>query len=379
MPVLIQQVNQAPIAGAVPPLQSSPSALLPPLHPLNPTDEPTLIESGEASVIIEISQNTHESPNEVSASEDWSLYGAETLKDEGAIHSSDRLESESSRKCASGHVLHSILVSLSIVRTSILHTYCILLGRCDDSDISMRDQSRRNKNHDSYAGKDRKSAQEEMDSRRTPSTVPQYVLDYAPFVYLYSQEEYWPCDIAKHLLHTTPYLNYTPAQAESDHAKLRNLDDLNEWGQYVYLTSNDNVIEHPIWLQGKSNIPSSKPQCKSDEESKRSDVESDDEDTETCSRRKAGHSEAPAVLIVVEKEDGVVDAFWFFFYSFNKGNTVFDLRFGNHIGDWEHTTVRFVDGEPSVVYLSEHDFGDAYTYEAVEKKGKRVSSHHQHQ
>jgi hypothetical protein len=85
-----------------------------------------------------------------------------------------------------------------------------------------------------------------------------------------------------------------------------------------------------------------------------------------------GRSDAPAVLVVVPKGDGVVDAFWFFFYSYNLGNAVFNVRFGNHVGDWEHTVVRFQHGEPKAVFFSEHSFGEAYTYDAVEKIGKRV-------
>ena len=73
------------------------------------------------------------------------------------------------------------------------------------------------------------------------------------------------------------------------------------------------------------------------------------------------------------KDDGVVDAFWFFFYSFNKSNSVFNVVFGNHVGDWEHTTVRFQHGVPKAIFFSEHSFGEAYTWEAVEKSGKRVS------
>jgi hypothetical protein len=69
----------------------------------------------------------------------------------------------------------------------------------------------------------------------------------------------------------------------------------------------------------------------------------------------------------------VVDAFWFFFYSYNLGNAVFNIRFGNHVGDWEHTVVRFQHGEPKAVFFSEHSFGEAYTWDAVEKKGNRVS------
>ena len=81
----------------------------------------------------------------------------------------------------------------------------------------------------------------------------------------------------------------------------------------------------------------------------------------------AGKSSAPAILIVVPKEDGIVDAFWFFFYSFNLGQTVLNIRFGNHVGDWEHTLIRFKNGKPIQVFLSEHNFGDAYAWQALEK------------
>src|SRR5204863_9118261 len=42
--------------------------------------------------------------------------------------------------------------------------------------------------------------------------IPDYILEYAPLVHLYSGEQFWPCDIAEHLYHITPRLNYTPVQ-----------------------------------------------------------------------------------------------------------------------------------------------------------------------
>lgn len=90
-------------------------------------------------------------------------------------------------------------------------------------------------------------------------------------------------------------------------------------------------------------------------------------------RAQGGWSRAPATLVVVQKSHGVVDAFWFFFYSYNLGNQVLNVRFGNHVGDWEHTLVRFQHGEPKAVYFSQHESGEAYSYAAVEKIGKRVS------
>jgi len=136
---------------------------------------------------------------------------------------------------------------------------------------------------------------------------------------------------------------------------LDNLADLNRvGGRFVYLTSDDNVEERPDWLGGSQNIP-----------------EDADNMENNGTERPVGHSSAPAVLVVVRKPGGVVDAFWFYFYSYNLGNTVFNVRFGNHVGDWEHTLVRFRDGVPEQIALSEHSWGEAYAYTAMEKIGKR--------
>ena len=274
--------------------------------------------------------------------------------------------------------------------------------------------------------------EEWSEDERVLREIPQYVLEYAPYVHLYSGEEFWPCDIAEHLIHTTPHLNYTPMQASSDHPNLANLDDLNKWGRFVYLQSDDNVEERPEWLGGKMNIPN-QPEGPDDGEKSWADwdgrVDGElpddanggrkewydvglgdtvdrggirpifkasttpipvptntpegeellDEDfrPETLrrlgKRASGGRSDAPAVLITVDKGNGVVDAFWFFFYSYNLGNSVLNVRFGNHVGDWEHTVIRFSHGKPKAVFFSEHSFGEAYSYEAVEKIGKRVS------
>ncbi|KAI9841567.1 MAG: Vacuolar protein sorting-associated protein 62 [Sclerophora amabilis] len=281
-----------------------------------------------------------------------------------------------------------------------------------------------------------KSRPEEWDEdERVMRDIPQFVLDHAPLVHLFSDEQFWPCDIAEHLLHTTPHLNYTPLQGQSEHPNLTNLDDLNQWyrGRFVYLQSDDDVEDRPEWLVGQSNIPS----VPDDEDLMKAqnefdwvdaegrvdvnipdDIDTDREDwheagkgdtkeqgglkwdpdaeatvmpkattegeyimKEVQGRRSIGHpskhgmvggrSDAPAVLIVVDKGNGIVDAFWFYFYSFNLGNLVLNVRFGNHVGDWEHSMVRFQHGIPKAVWFSEHSFGDAYGYEAVEKIGKR--------
>jgi hypothetical protein len=272
--------------------------------------------------------------------------------------------------------------------------------------------------------------------------LPQYVLDYAPLIHLYSGENFWPCDMDDHLVHTTPHLNYTPLQSTDDHPTLKYMNELNKWGWSVYLQSDDNVEDRPDWLGGETNIPEvpgdsgddgddrggmeDSPKhnpLEEDEDGQSSPwwhvgigdtedrggvrkdpnhrnlhvpsntpegeelVDKDDKEWQSELRKirgrrnvhsmrgkkiEGGRSDAPAVLVVVPKGDGVVDAFWFFFYSYNLGNTVFNVRFGNHVGDWEHTTVRFHNGVPKAIFFSEHAGGEAYTYEAVEKIGKRV-------
>ena len=258
--------------------------------------------------------------------------------------------------------------------------------------------------------------------------VPQYVFDYAPFVYLFSEEKFWPCDIADHLHHVTPKINYTSIQEHSPN--LTELDQLNEWnkGRFVYLTSDDDPEQAPEWLSGKE-PDKSRIQHEVVKGSDEWDGSVEGELLDNAAKREGwyeagegspqkilgrnahpmgamnylfdaglagkalheaplsskgktsldgqvigGRSNAPAVLIVVNKGKGIVDAFWFFFYSFNLGNKVLNIRFGNHVGDWEHTMVRFQHGKPKAVYFSEHNSGSAYSYDAVEKIGKRVSN-----
>lgn len=262
------------------------------------------------------------------------------------------------------------------------------------------------------------------DLERLKREIPQYVLDHAPFVHLYSSETYWPGDMAEHLLHTTAHLNYTPAPEKWQHLNIANLDKLNDFGPQVFLQSDDNVEDNPDWLLGEQNIPDKSdlpfdlhrlshhpakighwkfhpdtPIADPDfdeyydvgndtsptEDNPRLPYDpnfrfpaQDDRSAQVQSSEKlrqlspGGRSNAPVVMLVVDKGNDVVDAFWFYFYSYNLGNQVFGVRFGNHVGDWEHTAIRFHKGQPKLVFFSEHDFGEAYSWEAVEKYGDRV-------
>ena len=35
---------------------------------------------------------------------------------------------------------------------------------------------------------------------------------------------------------------------------------------------------------------------------------------------------------------------------------------GNHVGDWEHVTVRLVNNRPSKMYIGAHNFGGIYSW-----------------
>lgn len=188
---------------------------------------------------------------------------------------------------------------------------------------------------------------------RRMRTIPQYVLDHAPLVHLFSGEKFWPSDMIDHLQHVRPYLNYEPLDNSGRRYNLNDLDELNDYRRSMYLTSDDNVEDRPEWLVSENGIP----------ENPKSD---------TSKHPKGGRSNAPVIMIVIDKGHGIVDAFYFYFYSYNLGNKVLNVRFGNHVGDWEHNAIRFKHGKPTEVFFSQHVFGEAYEYAAVEKIGKRV-------
>ncbi|EPE02697.1 vacuolar protein sorting-associated protein [Ophiostoma piceae UAMH 11346] len=89
---------------------------------------------------------------------------------------------------------------------------------------------------------------------------------------------------------------------------------------------------------------------------------------------EGGYSKAPAILVLVDKGSGILDAFWFFFYSYNLGQTVLKVRYGNHVGDWEHSMIRFENGVPRALFLSEHAGGQAYAWDALEKRNATSST-----
>jgi hypothetical protein len=158
-------------------------------------------------------------------------------------------------------------------------------------------------------------------------------------VWLQSTEKYNPGDIGAQLVNTRPETNFTIVANAPNPLTLNNL---NELGGNVYLTSIEDVTTNPSWLDGVKPDSSGKT-----------------EGASSCA------------IIVNDHGSGLVDAFYMYFYPFNLGNTVLGDVIGNHVGDWEHNMIRYKDGVPQALWYSQHGFGEAFTYAAVEKRGIR--------
>ena len=147
---------------------------------------------------------------------------------------------------------------------------------------------------------------------RADTNVPQYVLDYAPIVYLDVNEKFFPSDISAQLVHTHPTRDdFSDIDSAPSPLTLDNLDSLNALaGTDAYLTSNEGIAAQPQWFQGvKPSADGSTPGAFS------------------------------SVVITVSKPGNILDAFYFYFYAYNQGTRLFGLGdpLGNHVGDWEHT------------------------------------------
>ena len=166
----------------------------------------------------------------------------------------------------------------------------------------------------------------------------------APVLYLHSEETNFPTDLNTFLTHTTPEVNYTPVSGAPSPITVSNLNSL---GADVYLTSQDDVTTNPAWLGGTA------------------------PDSNSAS---AGINSA---IIINQKPDNSVDVFYFYFYAYNPGTKVLDLPFldfGYHVGDWEHTMLRFPSPEaaPEAMWYSQHANGQAFRYSSVEKDADGV-------
>lgn len=124
----------------------------------------------------------------------------------------------------------------------------------------------------------------------------------------------------EHIRHTTPAVNYSlvPDLPELNLDNLALLENISS--ESVALTSNDDVTTLPAWLYGQN----------PDEAGRIANA-------------------TPCVVILVERSARDVDAFFFYFYSYDRGanitqvveplnrlieDTEHGMHFGDHVGDW---------------------------------------------
>ncbi|KAJ3300391.1 hypothetical protein HK104_001355 [Borealophlyctis nickersoniae] len=132
-------------------------------------------------------------------------------------------------------------------------------------------------------------------------------------------------------------VNFVPVPGAPSPLTPENIEKVN--AANVALTSVDDPQRSPAWQQSRENIPDPR------------------------TRR----SNAPITLITVDKGNGVLDAYYMYFYAFNHGNAVLGRHYGNHVGDWEYNVIRFKNGVPQSMWFSEHSGGEAYEFRVVKK------------
>lgn len=121
---------------------------------------------------------------------------------------------------------------------------------------------------------------------------------------MYSGETYFPGDIGAQLVHTKPEVNFAVVNGYPNPLTLDNLDSLNALGgKSIYLTSNDDVTTRPAWLNG-------------------------------IKPNGVGKTDGAisATVIVNDRGNGDVDAFYMYFYPNNWGGIVFGQKVNNHVG-----------------------------------------------
>ncbi|KAK9448243.1 uncharacterized protein V1518DRAFT_307646 [Limtongia smithiae] len=175
-----------------------------------------------------------------------------------------------------------------------------------------------------------------------PGVIPDYIIKYAPTVHLYSEELYLPGDFREFITNMYPVQNGQNITSSLGITLPLDIYDIARLPreENVFLTSRTDFDVDPDWITGRGNLP---------------DI-------------VTGRNPAPAVLIVADKGDGWVDSFWFYFYPFNLGPFVMGGGpYGNHIGDWEHSILRFHNGLPHSLWMSAHGGGSGFTFKALEK------------
>lgn len=88
-----------------------------------------------------------------------------------------------------------------------------------------------------------------------------------------------------------------------------------------------------------------------------------------------GNLASAAVYAFWIEKPPYADVAYFFYYPYNRGKTLVSTLWGNHVGDWEHMTLRLltvtsstaVHWMPARIYLSQHSSGEVVEWTDVPK------------
>ncbi|XP_019640456.1 PREDICTED: putative vacuolar protein sorting-associated protein TDA6 [Branchiostoma belcheri] len=93
--------------------------------------------------------------------------------------------------------------------------------------------------------------------------------------------------------------------------------------------------------------------------------------------RVTSSHQPPVYAVAKQITPTTTDIFYWMFYPYNRGKRVcIGVRilgscvggystFGHHVGDWEHMKIRLENGQPISIYVSAHDFGGEYYWDAA--------------
>ncbi|CAH1274734.1 Hypp5406 [Branchiostoma lanceolatum] len=168
---------------------------------------------------------------------------------------------------------------------------------------------------------------------------------YAPKVWLAKDEDYNPSSVGFHLENVKVYDGATSYSSTPS--------TLSTCSENCYMSSNQ-PLEH-----ASATLP-------------------------FFSGEQVGPSQQPPVYAVVKRiNETATDILYWMFYPYNRGKNVciglhiFGVciggysTFGNHVGDWEYATMRLVDGQPHQLFVSSHDFGGIYDWDAASQTYKK--------
>lgn len=232
--------------------------------------------------------------------------------------------------------------------------------------------------------------------------IPQFVLDYSPMVYLYSEENYYPGDIQTYINKfklCVPSKNFH--SIEGLQSRIKELGAVEIPEEICIHQDNDLLmaqnlstffdvdLKHTlqdktisIWFERNTRIPEFLINSKYFFMTKKYFNPKADFLKGYKPRNMGVSPLSPSNLVVKyhykknpktgEYIVDYIDAFWGLFYPFNEGAYVMGAGpWGNHLGDWEHVLVRFshlAHGfKPVAIWLSAHSGGFAYEFDKISK------------